>query len=391
LSAIRTKRVLSIQPVAERGGSDYCLLGMVRILAEDGWECHIVFPAPSPLEGEFRASGAVTHVIPMRRITTSGSWVYWVGYALGWPVAVARIASLSRRVKPDVIHSNSLHSWYGWAVAALTRRPHLWSAREIVVQSGAALRLERWLCRHFARTVLVASAAVGEQLAGAPVVVVHDVPDASRFSPAKAGSFRERVGIADEVRLVGAAGRIDTWKGFDVVLEAWSSVRKERPDVELVVAGGAVPGKEMYAEELERLARGLEGVHWLGPRQDMPELLADLDVFVLASTQPEPFATVLAESLATGVPCVATDHGGSPEMLRNVGDGTSLLVAPGDADALADAVARVTPGGPSSKAERRGRRALHITADPTFAEVFDGVVSGAGSLGTRSQARKGAE
>ncbi|MFZ0249185.1 MAG: glycosyltransferase family 4 protein [Acidimicrobiales bacterium] len=375
MSATRTKRVLSVHPVAERGGSDYCLLGMVRILADDGWECHIALPTRSPLQEDFLAAGAILHVVPMRRITTSGSAWYWAGYAALWPVSVIRLLVLARRVRADVVHSNSLHSWYGWAVAALLRKPHLWSAREIVVQSRAALRLERWLCRHFATVVLAASTAVARQLRGARVVVVHDVPDAERFRPGNAGRFRPRVGISDTVRLVGAAGRIDTWKGFGIVLDAVPSIREHRRDVEFVVAGGSVAGKEAYADELARRASSLEGVHWLGPRTDMSDLLADLDVFVLASTEPEPFATVLAEALASGVPCVATDHGGSPEMLANVKSEDSVLVRPGDAAALAAGVTALVPPGPSSEDERRSRHALHVSASPTFAEVFDDAVS----------------
>ncbi|HLI23735.1 MAG TPA: glycosyltransferase, partial [Acidimicrobiales bacterium] len=121
-------RVLHVQPVAERGGSDLLLLGMVRQLAADGWECHVAFPSPSPLASEFREAGAHLHVVPMRRITTSGTWRWWVAYALEWPLAVARLAALGRRAGVDVVHSNSLHSWYGWAAALLLRRPHVWHA-----------------------------------------------------------------------------------------------------------------------------------------------------------------------------------------------------------------------------------------------------------------------
>ena len=45
---------------------------MVRSLANAGWECHVALPAPSPLAEEFAAAGASLHVVPMRRITTSG-------------------------------------------------------------------------------------------------------------------------------------------------------------------------------------------------------------------------------------------------------------------------------------------------------------------------------
>jgi len=370
LTATRTKRILSLHPVAERGGSDFCLLRMVRSMAAAGWDCHIVMPGASPLATEFEAAGATLHTVPMRRITRSGSVWYWLGYLLLWPIAEIRLTRLARRIDAQVIHTNSIHSWYGWAVARWLRLPHVWHAREIVVQSGAALRLERRLAARFAWRVVACSGAVARQFDEANVVVIHDIPDGTEFSPSRAGRFRRTVGIGDDVRLVGAAGRFDTWKGFDVVLAAIPVLREARPDVEVVVAGGAVPGKEDYARDLELRAERIDGVHWLGLRTDMPEFLADLDCFMLASTEPEPFASVLAEALASGVSVVATDHGGSPEMLADVPRGRGLLVQPRSASALADAVATLVPMGPSGVEERQSRGQMLISQPVTFDELF---------------------
>jgi glycosyltransferase involved in cell wall biosynthesis len=370
--ARRIQRILSIQPVAERGGSDHALLRTFRYLTAHGWECHVVFPEPSPMTAEFVAAGVTVHVVPMRRLTRSGGAGYFAGYAALWPLSVLRLAQLSRKVHPGVIHSNSLHSWYGWAVAWLLRTPHVWHAREIVVQSSWALRVERLLTRRFARRVIAVSEPVAAQLPGANVVVVHDAIGAGDgLSPEHAGRFRGRIGIDDDVVLVGSAGRLDTWKGFDVLLAAFPAIRAARPDVELVIAGGAVRGKEQYAEQLAGLAERTTGVHWLGPRSDMPDLLADLDLCVLPSTDPEPFASVAVEALASGVPLVATDHGGSPEMLRECPEGTGRLFAPRDAAALAEAVLAMAPAAPSSVARRRARPPHLIGDQSQLAAVFE--------------------
>ena len=118
--------ILHVQPVAERGGSDQLLLRMIRDLPSPEFENHVVVPGPSPLAAEFKAAGARLHVVPMRRLTLSAPLGYRVAYALAWPVVVARIALVARRVRADVVHTNSLHSLYGWAVALLVRRPHVW-------------------------------------------------------------------------------------------------------------------------------------------------------------------------------------------------------------------------------------------------------------------------
>jgi glycosyltransferase involved in cell wall biosynthesis len=295
-----------------------------------------------------------------------------------WPLAVVRLVRLARRVGADVIHSNSLHSWYGWAAAAWLRRPHVWHAREIVTQSSRALRLERGLARRFAVRVIAISAAVAAQLDPRNVVVLFDEPDPAEFHPGRAGQFRVQVGIPDDVPLVGTAGRIDTWKGIDVLLDAVPSMQAVRPDLQVVIAGSLVQNKEAYSDRLAARAATMPGVHWLGPRTDMADLMADLDIFVLPSTQPEPFGLVLVEALASGVPVVATAAGGPVEILGEVESAAGRLVPPGDAAALAAAVRDLlgdSRDGPTSTATRRALPRLRQVTSPSFAALFDQVVA----------------
>lgn len=328
------------------------------------------------MASQLEAAGATIHVVPMRRITTSATPAYWAAYVAGWPVAVLRLCRLARRTGAGVIHSNSLHSWYGWAVAALLRRPHVWHAREVVVQSAAALKVERFLARRFAKVVVAVSGVVAAQLDGAAVVVEYDYADPAEFNPGRAGAFRALVGIDDDVPLVGVLGRIDTWKGLDVVLDAVGPLQQARPHLQLVVAGGTVPGKEAFAQRLAERARHIRGVTWLGAEDDAGALVADLDVLVQASTEPEPFGLAVVEALACGVPVVATDAGGPVEILAAAAPGAGRLVPPNDAGALAEAVLALLPASQSSTDDRRRRPVLRTPPAGRLVEVFDGVVAG---------------
>ena len=201
----------------------------MRSLPRGDFDFHIAVPGPSPLAAEFEAAGATLHVVPMARLSTSHGAGEWAGYAVGWPVAVARLTALARRLHADVVHSNSLHTWYGWAAARALGLPHVVHAREIVVQSGAALRVERALCRHLATRVVAVSYAVAAQLDPANVVVLDEYLDPDEFSPTRAGAFRRRVDIPDDVPLVGAVARLDPLKGLDVLLDAYAIARAARP------------------------------------------------------------------------------------------------------------------------------------------------------------------
>ena len=362
---------LSVQPVVDGGGSERALIAMVRELTGAGWECHVAVPGPPVLAEPYRQAGATLHLIEMDRVTSSGQRSRWLRFAARWPRSVVSLARLARKLDADVIHSNSLHCWYGWAAAVLAGRPHVWHAREVVFQSPAALKLERFLVRHFARTVIAISDVVANQLDQANVLVVTDEVDPEVFNPENAGRFRERVGIADDAVLVGSVGRLDTWKGFDTLLHAFPIIRQARPDLELVIAGPTVPGKERYAAELESTARSLAGVHWLGPRDDVAELMADCDVFVAVSSEPEPYGLVIVEALASGAPVVAGDAGGPVEILGGEArSAAGRLVRHSDPAALAAAVVDLLPEAQSSTQARRQRKALRSGGGVDFATVF---------------------
>jgi glycosyltransferase involved in cell wall biosynthesis len=237
------------------------------------------------------------------------------------------------------------------------------------------LQLERWLARHFATEVIAISSVVAAQLDPGNVVIAFDQPDPAVFHPGRAGRFRARAGIPDDVPLVGSAGRIDTWKGVEVLLEAVASLRAARPELHVVIAGSPVQGKEAYAERLASRARDMPGVHWVGGRGDVADLLADLDVFVLPSTQPEPFGLALAEALASGVPVVATAQGGPLEILDGVSPVASRLVPAGNPDALASAVGDLLGAGPSGAAWRRARPVLRNVEPPPFPRLFDEAIA----------------
>jgi glycosyltransferase involved in cell wall biosynthesis len=133
-----------------------------------------------------------------------------------------------------------------------------------------------------------------------------------------------------------ALGRLSQQKRPDVAVEAFARVHGRLSESELLLAGRG-PEEERVRELAGRL--GVDGaVRFLGPRDDVPELLATASCLVLSSDYEGCPLSVL-EAMAAGVPVVATRVGGVPEL---VDDGrTGLLVEPGRPDLLADALARL--------------------------------------------------
>ena len=99
-------RLLSVQPVAERGGSDQALLRMVRSLPSDEFDCHIALPGRvAAARDEFAAAGATLHTVPMRRLSTShGAARLGRRTAPAGRSRSARLVRLIRRLDVDVVH-----------------------------------------------------------------------------------------------------------------------------------------------------------------------------------------------------------------------------------------------------------------------------------------------
>ncbi|UCC77604.1 MAG: glycosyltransferase family 4 protein, partial [Anaerolineales bacterium] len=148
--------------------------------------------------------------------------------------------------------------------------------------------------------------------------------------------------LADDDLAVGIVGRLERWKGQDIFLRAMALVREAVPRAKGVVIGEPVPYDSDYDLLLRTLCEKLglsEHVIFSGFRQDVPAVMAVLDVVVLASTSPEPFGRVLIEAMAAGKPVVATSEGATREIVEHGTHG--LLVPPGDAQELAHAIIRV--------------------------------------------------
>ncbi len=157
--------------------------------------------------------------------------------------------------------------------------------------------------------------------------------DASRFTKgAKDAEFRKKMNIPENAVVVGAAGRFSHVKGYDILAEAAAKAHERAPELHYVLAGAgdALDGLRDRARRL-----GItKFFHLVGMHSDVPYFLRQLDVYALPSRS-EGFPLGLLEALACGLPCVASEVGGVPEML---GSGGGLLVKPESAEGLAGAL-----------------------------------------------------
>jgi glycosyltransferase involved in cell wall biosynthesis len=185
---------------------------------------------------------------------------------------------------------------------------------------------------------IAAGLVVRERVPRAKIAVIPNGIDLSRLPPFNVdrAAARDAAGLAPGRWLVAQVGRLTAQKDYPTFLRAAALIAGERPDVDFLIVG-----EGPLRQELERLAASLgigSRVRFLGLRHDVPELLAAVDVLVLASVF-EGFPNVVLEAMATGAVAVATDVDGARELIASGEHG--LLVPPGQPAAVADAVTRL--------------------------------------------------
>jgi glycosyltransferase involved in cell wall biosynthesis len=194
--------------------------------------------------------------------------------------------------------------------------------------------------------------------------------DVDTYAVADGPRIRESLGIAAGTPVVGIVARLAPEKDHNLLLEALALLRRSIDPVVLLVIGDGELRGEL---EARAAALGVEAcVRFLGMRDDIPSLLAALDVFVLSS-RTEGMSVTLLEAMASGRPVVATAVGGNAEVVRD-GD-TGRIVPAGDAGALAGALASILRDREAARrmGERGRARAMSEFSVKVMAKRYEGV------------------
>ena len=348
------------------GGQELRILTESRWLRAHGWNVLIVAQPGSRLFAEASTAALPVVATRMRRAAD--------------PRAMVALRRLFVARRATLVHTHSsIDSWVGGLAARSLGLPVVRS-RHVTI----AVPRRRALVYRLAQRVLTSAERVKTVLTEAgvdprKVVAVPPGVDTTRFHPAVSGAaLRAELGLAGPV--VGLVANIRGSKGHDVFLEAARDVLAEVPDARFLIVGDGVG----YADVRARVDRmGLAHIVTMtGFRRDIPEVMAALDVLVLPSIRSEATSQAILQALAVGTPVVATNIGGSPEVIR---DGeTGRLVPPNDAPALARAIAGLLRDPARARAMAQAgqtfvRQRLSLDAQMTLTTTVYRELIGAGS------------
>ncbi len=310
------------------GGGEISLLTLIKGLKDADWEPLLFVPAEGEVAERARALAVDVHIAPLPPIRNLRALIS----------AVRAARRQVRTLEPRIIHANGSRAMFYAALAArATGCPTVWHIRILDPDPKSDRLLARW-----ATASIAISSAVRERLRPWPRAyencrIIPNGLDLRTFVPRLTrDEARAALGFGDDAFLVTTVGRLVDFKGHTILLNAMAMARRKIPELKCLIVGDG-PEKPKL---LERAAQeDLAGVvEFLGHRDDIPDVLAASDAFVLPSPA-ESFGRVLIEAMAASLPAVAFDAAGPAEILEN--GSTGLLVEPGSADELAQAVARL--------------------------------------------------
>ena len=334
-------RVVYMAHAFHVGGAEEMVLNLVRRLPRSHFEPHVCcIHEAGPIGEEIRRTGTPVSVLGL----TPGMRQPW---------AVDGIRRYLARTRPDVVHTFLLTaSLYGRLAATFARVPvvigsevniyerkrrrHIWLERALMNATDCVVVSAESVRAFYLRQV---------HADPAKVEVIYNAVDWDQIRTTTGrDEIRRAFGLAADDFVVGIIARLTEQKGHRFLLEAMAQTPALECAHLLVVGSGEME------DELKRRADALglgARVHFVGPRRDLGDLLSAMDIFALPSLwEGLPLSLVLA--MGAGVPVVSTTVAGVPEVVDD--ERTGLLVPPGDAAALGNALARL-----ATSAELRDR------------------------------------
>jgi glycosyltransferase involved in cell wall biosynthesis len=342
------QRILFAHFPSDLYGAGRSLVRLIGALPRERFEAFVLLARDGPLRAELEAAGArvILHrwlgVIERRRLAPHRLMLL-LAQSL---ISVAVLTVMFRRLRVDLVHTNTGIVFSPAIAARLARIPHVWHIRDWFGEFSWIWRWYSMMIVYLSRCVVCVSEAMAHQFpVDGPVRVVYNGLDSQQYvswsTPSLPG-MRASWGLGDDP-VIGTVGRIKLGrKGQEVLVRAAALLKMRGQRFHVLIVGGTYSGNEAHLQQLQDLVGELglmQEIVFAGELPDVRPAYEAMDLFVLPSGTPEPFGGVVLEAMAMGKPVVATAIGGTAEQVVN--GITGILVPPMDAESMADALHRL--------------------------------------------------
>ena len=373
-------KVLYVDAYPKFGGGQQVLHFMASRLDRTRYESVVAMPPNNPLKERLQQEGVrcidlnfVESNYTMPSLTRPFTLLKTTASV---PRIVRQIMSVARDEKVDLIHANSavagVHSLPAAAMLGLPCVVHSHDFNTAELTN----RLLTWMMRYKRSGMIFVSNALAEHYKASehkyPYQVIHNAVDNALYHPDSNArqELLEELNLPQDSFLIGGIGRIERWKGFDLLIEAFARVEANHPQARLVIVGDIIfDHLKGYKKELLDLARNLgieDKVIFTGFRSDVQQVMAGIDLLVHCPVEREGLGIILIEAMASARPIVTVPAGGTVELVFDGVNG--LLVPMGDVAGVARAISRMIDN--PEMAQRMGESGRRMFLDDLTVEKF---------------------
>jgi len=326
--------ILYLHNESVMGGAEISLLNLVKGLNKKLFTPHFACSKEGPFIEE------------LRKIKITPDFVQFPGIRWPNPVQICKtirnLIDIIKKRQINLIHSNQPRSNLFGAIAAKIKGvPIVWHERCLERGRFDSDNIFSFLPDRIICNSGVVRGRFTKEKTDAKIRTIINGVDLREFDPElDRRVIRKEFNIGEDEPIIGTIGRIDPEKGYECFLESARIVSQDFENVRFLVVGGAFNNpsleKSLYEMSVEK---GIDkNTIFTGFRRDIPQIIASMDIVVLPS-EIDACSRVLFESMAMRKPLVATNAGGTTEIVQ---DGvTGLLVKPGDSSGMAKCIVKL--------------------------------------------------
>jgi glycosyltransferase involved in cell wall biosynthesis len=339
------KNILFIQPYASQvGGVDAVLLQLIQGLDASLYKCYVMLSAPSPYVEKYKALGAEIIYGPIAVFGKPASLGYYIRNLAVLLKSIPFLIKLVKKFQIDLIHSHKMEVIGANFVGKWVGIPTVQTIHELPRKPLFAYKMIAWL-NHILNDRIIVLCERSKimfrwfnQESVKLIKIYNGIAVKPKTSIGASNELKQQLGLDSSSKVLITIARLSPMKGLEYLFDAAALVRITHPEIKFVIVGDvAFANEKAYKDQLlmkiEALGLG-DTVFMIGLRRDVPELMEQSDILVLPSVY-DIFPTVILEAMSGGLPVIATDVGGVPEMVR---PSTGMLVPPQNAEALKDAI-----------------------------------------------------
>lgn len=380
------KSILFIHQSAELYGSDKTMLYFLSELDKTKYLPVIVLPFDGPLKIELEKNNIKVVIAPVLKLyrkmfTPKNVITFFREYKEG----VAVLDKLNKEHDFKLVYTHTLAALIGIIFAKKRKIKHLWHVQEIIAKPKIFnLAFKKLLSLNCNHKVIYDSIATmnfwiknNTTLTAKSMAVWNgiEVNNIQTFKDEDIVEIRENYfkSNKDEI-IIALVGRINSWKGQQLLLTAFNILSKTNQNTKLVFLGSAPPNQEIFEIDLKNKIKEYnlgEKVIIIPFQKDITKFWNSIDIAVVPSTEPEPFGMVVIEAMLAKKPVVASNHGGPTEIV--IDNETGFLFESNNEILLANAIQKLidNPNLRNSFGEKGYQRVLNTFSLESHVNHFE--------------------